>query len=44
MTELAIVFPISVPAGWALPIIGICVAIVVILVGVSMWINRRRKR
>jgi hypothetical protein len=43
MTELAFI-PISVPDGWALPIIIGCVVIVVVLVGVSVLINRRRKR
>jgi uncharacterized protein YneF (UPF0154 family) len=38
------IFPISVPKGWALPIIGICVALVVVLVGGSMLANRRRRK
>ena len=37
-------FPIPVPKGWALPIIGICVALVVILVGGSMIANRRARK
>lgn len=46
MTELLAtpILPISVPAGWALPIIGVCVALVVILVGGSMLANRRARK
>ena len=39
----AIVFPISVPKGWALPIIGICVAIVVGF-GLSLLAQRELRR
>lgn len=38
------IIPISVPKGWALPIIGICVALVALLVGGSMLANRRARR
>lgn len=38
------IIPISVPKGWALPIIGICVALVVVLVGGSMIANRRARK
>ena len=46
MTALLAVpfFPIPVPKGWALPLIGICVALVVLLVGGSMIANRRARK
>ncbi len=46
MSELlgAPLIPIHVPSGWVLPIIGICVALVVLLVGGAMLANRRARR
>jgi hypothetical protein len=38
------IIPINVPKGWALPIIGICVALVVLIVGGSMIANRRARK
>ncbi len=36
--------PIHVPSGWVLPILGVCAALVVLLVGGSMLANRRARK